>query len=182
MTARLFKDVTASRTHTATALGNQGARKPKRRATMFADIGRAKQLNDGTEVEIATKFARVLKVDDGHGLVLGWAIVCKKAGADYFDLQDDNIPEDSMLGAAVGFMQAGAMAKEMHTGGGTGTVLFAWPMTTDIAKAFEVETKTTGLMIAMKPDSAEMLAKFRDGTYTGFSIGGSRVTDEIVED
>ena len=179
MTARLFKDVTASQAHATTALGNQG-RKPKRRATMFADIGRAKQLNDGTNVEIATKFAQVLKVDEGHGLVLGWAIICKKDGADYFDLQDDNIPEDSMLGAAVDFMQTGAMAKDMHTGAGKGTVLFAWPMTTDIAKAFGIETKTTGLMIAMKPDSAEMLGKFRDGTYTGFSLGGWRIKDEKV--
>jgi hypothetical protein len=40
------------------------------------------------------------------------------------------------------------------------------------AKAFGVETKTTGLMIAIKPDSDDMLAKFRDGTLTGFSIGG----------
>jgi hypothetical protein len=40
-----------------------------------------------------SKFAEVLKVDESLGLVLGWAIVCKKDGCDYFDLQEDHIPE-----------------------------------------------------------------------------------------
>jgi Putative phage serine protease XkdF len=126
------------------------------------------------------KYAEVLKVDESLGLVLGWAIVCKKDGADYWDLQDDHIPESSMLSAAIDFMQHSRVAKEMHSGESAGSVLFAFPMTEDIAKAFGVETKTTGLMIAMKPDSDDMLSKFKDGTYTGFSIGGSRLDDEEV--
>lgn len=125
-----------------------------------------------------SKYAEVLKVDDNLGLVLGWAIVCKQDGADYFDLQNDHIPEDAMLKASADFMQNSRVAKEMHSGGAAGSVVFAFPMTTDIAKAFGVETQTTGLMIAMRPDSDEMLAKFRDKTFTGFSIGGTRVTDE----
>lgn len=162
MTARLFKDMTASDAHTRTALGNESKRKGKQGDTVITMI----------------KSVDVLKVDDALGLVFGWAIVCKKDGKDYFDLQDDCIPEDAMLKATVDFVAAGSIAKEMHVGGAAGTVLFAFPMTTEIAKAFGVETKTTGLMIAMKPDSADTLAKFRDGTFTGFSIGGQRVTDE----
>jgi hypothetical protein len=130
--------------------------------------------------KVTTKFAEILKVDDSLGLVLGWAIVCKKDGCDYFDLQEDNIPEASMLSAAVDFMQNSRMAKEMHAGEAAGTVIFAFPLTEDIAKAFGIETKTTGLMIAMKPDSDEMLAKFRNGELTGFSIGGHRIHDEDV--
>ncbi len=63
------------------------------------------------------------------------------------------------------------------------TPLRCWldsPLTEDIAKAFGIDTKTTGLMIAMKPDSDDMLAKFRNGELTGFSIGGHRINDEIV--
>jgi hypothetical protein len=59
--------------------------------------------------------------------------------------------------------------------------VFAFPMTTDIAKAFGVETKTTGLMIGLKPDNNAMLAKFKSGELTGFSIGGFRIEDEGVE-
>ena len=125
--------------------------------------------------------AEFVKVDEALGLVLGWAIVCKKDGEDYYDLQDDHIPEDAMLRASVDFMQNSRMAKEMHEGESKGSILFAFPMTTDIAKAFGIETKTTGLLIAMKPDSDETLQKFRDGTYTGFSIGGHRLIDEEVD-
>lgn len=123
----------------------------------------------------------ICKVDDNLGLVMGFAIVCKKDGQDYFDVQGDHIPEDAMLGAAVDFMQNSRVAKEMHAGDQKGAVLFAFPLTAEIAKSFGIETKTTGLMIAMKPDDPAMLAKFKDGTYTGFSIGGRRITDEDVQ-
>jgi hypothetical protein len=126
------------------------------------------------------KFAQVLKVDESLGLVMGWAIVCKQMGVDYYDLQDDHIPEAAMLSASVDFMQNSRMAGEMHDGEGRGSIVFAFPMTSDIAKAFGIDTKITGLMIAMKPDSDEMLEKFRDGTYTGFSIGGARLEDEAA--
>jgi hypothetical protein len=56
--------------------------------------------------------------------------------------------------------------------------LFAFPLTEDIAKAFGLETKTTGLMIAVKPHDKETLEKFRNKEYTGFSIGGYRIADE----
>ena len=125
-----------------------------------------------------SKYAEVLKVDESLGLVLGWAIVCKKDGEPYFDLQDDHIPEDAMLAASADFMLHSRVAKEMHAGDAAGSIVFAFPMTTEIAKAFGVETKTTGLMIAMKPASDEMLAKFRNGMLTGFSIGGVRIQDE----
>ncbi len=142
----------------------------------YKDVGR---LSNALKRE--AEAARVVKVDESHGLVFGYAIVCKRDGEDYYDLQGDHIPEDAMLGAAVEFMEHSRTAKEMHAGDAKGSIVFAWPLTTDIAKAFDIEPKTTGLMIAMKPDDPAMLAKFRDGTYTGFSIGGRRIDDEIVE-
>jgi Putative phage serine protease XkdF len=144
-------------------------------------MAKAVMFRDVTGRPPTAKYAEVLKVDDSLGLVLGWAIVCKKDGADYFDLQDDHIPEQSMLRAAAEFMQNSRVAKEMHEGVSAGTVVFAFPMTTDIAKAFGVETKTTGLMIGLKPDNDAMLTKFKSGELTGFSIGGFRIEDEGVE-
>lgn len=123
--------------------------------------------------------AEVIKVDDTLGLVMGFAIICKQDGVEYYDLHNDHIPEDAMLDAASDFMLNSRVAKEMHVGGGKGSVVFAWPMTSDIAKAFGLEVKTTGLMIAMKPEP-EMLKKFQSGELTGFSIGGHRVLDEEV--
>ena len=175
LTGALGKDATASSVHKPTALGNQ---RRKRSATLFSDIGKPAGRDPQISVADVQKFVPVLKVDESLGLVFGWAIVCKQDGADYFDLQDDHIPEASMLKASADFMASARVARQMHAGEAAGTVVFAFPMTSDIAKAFGVETKTTGLMIALKPDDKAMLDKFRDGTYTGFSIGGWRVTDE----
>lgn len=124
---------------------------------------------DISPVDNAVKLA---KVDDSLGLVFGWAIISKLNGREYYDTQGDYIPEDVMLKAASNYMQNGAVAKEMHVGSEKGKVVFAWPMTADIAKSMGLSTQQTGLMIAMKPDNESMLQKFRDGTYSGFSIGG----------
>ena len=124
----------------------------------------------------------VVKVDDTLGLVMGYAIISTREGEPYFDSQGDHIPEASMLEASVDFMKNSRVAKEMHQGEEKGSVLFAWPLTEEIAKAFGIQTSTTGLMIAMLPDNEEVLEKFKSGEYTGFSIGGSRIEDEEVED
>jgi hypothetical protein len=55
--------------------------------------------------------------------------------------------------------------------------VFAFPLTTEIAKSLGITTKQTGLLIAMRP-SESVLSKFKDGTYTGFSIGGGYGTLE----
>jgi hypothetical protein len=128
-------------------------------------------VSDTPEIEFEHA-TQVLKVDDQLGIVFGFAIVSKVDGEDYFDVQGDHIPEDAMLKAADDFMRHSRVAKEMHRGDQTGDVVFAFPLTTEIAKALDIQTKRTGLLIGMRPGETA-LAKFRDGTYTGFSIGGS---------
>ena len=127
-------------------------------------------------------YTEFTKVDEDQGLVMGFAIVSTVDGADYYDVQGDHIPESSMLAAATDFMKNSRVAKEMHDGDPVGDIVFAWPLTSDIAKAFGIETKKTGLMIAMKPSSDALLEKFRSGEFTGFSIGGFRVEDEDADD
>jgi hypothetical protein len=143
-----------------------------------APLGAKKPKKDDDAMKFDTE-AQVFKVDDTLGLVFGWAIVCNKNGEPYFDTQGDNIPEDAMLKASADFMQNSRVAKDMHQGDQIGPVVFAWPMTAEIAKAMGIETDTTGLMIAMLPPP-DVLAKFKDGSYTGFSIGGRREVDEDV--
>lgn len=175
----LSKDVTASSVHADTAIGND-VKPPKRKATLFSGImNKPKTTQQNLDVDVDKAFAKasVVKVDESLGLVFGFAIVSKKDGADYYDLQGDHIPEDSMLKAATDFMVNSRVAKEMHTGDANGTVVFAFPLTSDIAKALEIETKQTGLLIAMRPAEG-MLGKFKSGEYTGFSIGGHRLIDE----
>ncbi len=144
--------------------------------------------------------SQILKVDVSHGLVFGFAIVSKlrnDAGEleDYYDLNVDvagphagkrvpeHITEDAMFKCAVDAASSGVQmaGNYMHAGEDTGTYNFMFPMTEDIAKALEIETKRTGLLVAYKPE-AEVLAKFADGTYTGFSMEGARVTFEEHDD
>lgn len=123
---------------------------------------------------------KVSKVDENLGLVFGYAIVCKVGGEEYFDVQGDHIPEEAMLEASLDFMENSQVAKEMHQGEQQGSVVFAFPLTTDIAASMGIQVQKTGLMIAVKPASEEVLEKFRTGEYTGFSIGGRRIQDEEV--
>lgn len=122
----------------------------------------------------------VLKVDDSLGVIFGWGMVCKEDGVDYWDLQENWIPEDAMLKAATDFMCHSRVLGDMHKDAEGGAVVFAFPLTTDVAKAFGIECKTSGMMIGVKPASEATLQKFRDGIYTGFSIGGRHIRLEDV--
>ena len=114
----------------------------------------------------------VLKVDDTLGLVFGFAIICEKDGTPYFDLQGDHVSEEEMLKASLDFMENSQIVDEMHDQDDKGTVVFAFPVTNDIAKALDIQTDRTGLVIGMKPNE-EILAKYKSGEYKGFSIGGT---------
>lgn len=124
----------------------------------------------------------VCKVDDKLGLVFGYAMVSKIEGEPYFDLQGHHIPEDVMLKMLTDFMVDYNVAKDMHSGDQVGKYVFAFPLTEDIAKSLDIEAKKTGALVAMKPDSDELLQKFVSGEYTGFSIGGTDAIFEEVND
>lgn len=121
----------------------------------------------------------IVKVDAKLGLVFGFAIVTKIDGEPYFDSQDDHIPDEAMLKASTDFMKSARVAKEMHTGQQIGDIVFAFPLTEEIAKSLSIQSRANGLLIAMQPQPS-VLAKFKDGTYTGFSIGGKRIQDQDV--
>ena len=128
---------------------------------------------------------RIAKVDKKLGMVFGWAVICKVNGEDYYDRNIDqagkhegqrvpeHITEDAMLKSAVGFVEKGAKANEMHVGPDIGCYPFVFPMTSDIAKAMGIQTDKTGLMVALKAPP-DVIAKFETGEYTGFSIEGKR--------
>lgn len=123
--------------------------------------------------EFAT-FFKAAGVDEGLGLVYGWGIVCKENGVDYYDVQKNHIPEPAMVAATTEFMKDSRMAGEQHARMDAGTIVHSFPLTTEIAKAMGLETTKTGWMVAAAPDAA-MLAKFKSGDLTGFSIGGEHL-------
>lgn len=114
--------------------------------------------------------ARVVKFNDELGLVFLWAFTTTdENGVDYFDTHGDNIVEQDIIKVAAEFMENGGLTDEMHDEEPDGRVVFAMPMTKEVAAAFDIETKQTGLMIGMKP-STEVFQKFKSGEYTGVSI------------
>jgi hypothetical protein len=113
----------------------------------------------------------VAKVDEELGIVFGFSIVCKEDGEDYYDTQNDNIPEPVMLKSTFAYMSGDRIAKDSHRGRAIGQVVFGFPLTGEIAKALDIQTARTGFLIGMRPRS-DVMAKFKAGDYTGFSIGG----------
>ena len=138
-------------------------------------IGKATMTNIQKDFQIA-------KVNEELGLVFGYAIVCQDNGEDYYDLQGDHIPEDAMLKAWLGYMEksglgvAGDMHKSVEQ---RGTVVGAFPLTSDIAKSLGITPAKTGMIIAMKPDK-DVFDKFKSGERTGFSIGGKVINPEAA--
>lgn len=131
--------------------------------------------------EAADEFSasvEVVKVDEELGIVFGYGIICKVDGEPYYDLggvatpdESHYIPEDVMLKMAADFMEKSRRTDAMHDESDHGPVVFAFPMTSEIAKQFGIETNVTGLMVGTRPKK-ETLAKFKSGEFTGFSIGG----------
>ena len=144
----------------------------------------------------------VLNIDSEHGLVFGYAIVCKVRAdhesdfEDYYDLNIDhegvhkgqrvpeNITEDAMFkgavdAAATGFQVAG---NELHQGPNVGSYYFMLPLTEAMATALNWKVTKTGLVVGYHPGDADVLAKFKNGTYTGFSIEGARIEYEETEE
>lgn len=122
---------------------------------------------------------KVIKVDSTEGIVYGWGIVSAIDNKPYFDLQNEHIPENVMLKCCSEFMTDVRTTKNMHCGDSTGIVVHSFPMTDEIKKSFGIECNYSGWLVGVKPDNSETLQKFKDGKYTGFSIGGSGTKEEV---
>lgn len=121
---------------------------------------------------------KVIKVDSELGLIFGFGIVCKVKEEDvhkeYYDTDNQHIPEDVMLKSTTEFMVGKRINNNDHTDNDVGTVVHSFPLTEDIAKSLGIQSDIYGWLVAVKPD-AETLQKFKSGEYKGFSIEGSAV-------
>ena len=124
-------------------------------------------------MDTKTIHCEVAKASAERGLVFGYALVSTEGGKDYYDSDNDNIPEDVMLDAAAEFMKGDRFAYASHDykRGEIGSVLFAFPMTQDIADSLEIQTPRTGLLVGMKVEDPNVLAEFVKGERIGFSVG-----------
>lgn len=121
--------------------------------------------------------ASEVKVLESLGLVVGKAIVCTEKGEDHYDLQGDHIPELVAVEAMVDFMEGARTHKVMHQGEAAGEFSGWLPIVESTKAALGIECDWTGIAVCFRP-SEEIMAKYVDGTYTGFSIGGLCAYDE----
>jgi hypothetical protein len=137
-------------------------------------------MSDKTETT-GSRFEVVCKArsaDTGLGLVFGVGMVCKVRGTDgnfepFIDFQDDHIPDEEMLKASTHFMTKSRALKAMHDGVPVGEVVHSFPLTEEVAKAYDITTNQTMWLVAVKPADPADVEKFRTGEWTGFSIGGT---------
>lgn len=73
-----------------------------------------------------------------------------------------------------------AASKDMHVGDDIQEVVQMLPVTEELAKALNWDIQKTGLVIAMKP-TANVLAMYKSGERTGFSIAGTGTLTEMKE-
>lgn len=149
-------------------------------------------------MDTVKRFFEVRKenISDELGIVVGWAITCTKGGQPYYDLNVDRegalkgqrVPEhishSEMMKAAAEFADTDAPGNVMHAGPDVGKFLFLFPFDNDVYKALfglEQDAPITGLAVGYKPPP-DVLAKFKSGELTGFSIEGWHDHSELVPD
>lgn len=139
--------------------------------------------------------ATIMKVEESLGLIIGFSIVCEVDGQPYYDLGEvvdgvrivDHITPAAMLKSSAEFMANSRVAGEMHERDENddpvqaGDVVFAFPLTAEIAASLDITTKRTGLLTAIRPHDPAVLDKARKGEYRGFSIGGHVVRGRLEE-
>ncbi len=128
----------------------------------------------------------VAKVDQSMRLVFGWGSVCQKrneAGEleQYYDTDNQAFPEDVTIKGWCEFMGDVRVHKAMHDGEPVGEVIFAFPVTDEIFKSLGLEVGSqTGVIVAVKVNDDNVLEKFHNKTYKGFSIGGSATFEDVA--
>lgn len=130
----------------------------------------------------------VTKASADQPLVYGWGSICRQRDAsgemvDYWDTDSEHFPEDVTEKAWRDFMLNSRHMDVMHDEKPMGKVVYAFPMISEIAQSFGLldALDRTGVIVGVQVDDPEVLANFRSGAYTGFSIGGSASYQDVTE-
>ena len=132
-------------------------------------------------MELTLKQARI---DEGHRMAIGWAVISTIDGEPYVDTDDDWIPDDVVFDAAVRYAGGDRVGKVMHAGATVGRVVLVMPLTIDVMKALGVESAFSGLAVGMKLDEGiagdAALEAVKAGILKGFSIGGGLARRKVT--
>lgn len=124
---------------------------------------------DPVRVEIEVKIS---KRSDEQRIVWGWASVSTVGGEPVYDAHGDYWPADEMMKTANEFMKDVRVLKAMHSGEQIGRIIHSFPMTSEIAKAFDIETDKEGWIIGTYVEDDKKWEDAKNGKLPAFSIGG----------
>jgi hypothetical protein len=131
----------------------------------------------------------ITKRDDERRQVFGWLSVAKTAAGEMVvDLHGDIIPVEELEKAVYAYMGKSRRMKDMHErdaqddGAPIGVLIESMMFTVEKMKAMGIPPGTVpeGWWIGYQVDDNETWAKIKDGTYKGFSIGGSAKRERVA--
>lgn len=114
----------------------------------------------------------VTEVNESLGIVFGWGMITNINNEPYYDLDNQCFSNDLMVKATSEFMESDRISNDSHSTSDIGLVVHSFPLSKDIADSMGIFSNINGWMVGVKP-TADILAKFVSGEYTGFSIEGS---------
>lgn len=120
----------------------------------------------------------VTGVNESLGIVFGWGMVTDIDNEPYFDDDNQHINSSVMIKATSDFMENSRTSNDSHTETDIGTVIHSFPVTKEIAESMGIESNISGWMVGVKP-TTEILQKFLSGEYTGFSIEGEGIMEDL---
>jgi hypothetical protein len=199
-TAKLFCEMVKQQpgvgsVHAQTALGNQSARRRKQRqlAIEQAEQRRKKPVNGSAAADGAANgdlgkdwslTLKIAKAEPERQMIFGWASVVAKDGKYIIDKQGDIIPVEELENAVLEYMLYAREHGVMHAVKGTGRLVMSFLTTPEFMKAFKLKQADDqiGWIVGYKIEDPELWAAHKRGILPEFSIGGSSVPFESVDD
>lgn len=142
----------------------------------FAPLFALKQLPlEHSVTHKVTIEGQILKADDEHHVVYGWASVISDGGVDVVDSQGDVIKSAELVFATTEFMKSARDSLEMHKGSPIGQVVHSFPLTSEISKSLGIDTSKEGWIVGVYVSDDKVWKSVKSGDLSCFSIGGEAV-------
>jgi hypothetical protein len=137
----------------------------------------------GTTVSEATSKSqddfKIIKVDEEHRILYGWASVTTYKGELVVDRQGDAIETDTMHKAVHEFMKGVRVGKFNHDGEPIGQIVHSFPVTKEICAALEIQSDKEGWITGFYVEQDELWEAVKSGEYAELSIGGAAMREEL---
>lgn len=126
--------------------------------------------------------AQIVKRDDDKQIAYGWASIFEVGGKPVVDRQGDMISAEEIRKTAHSFVQHSRVAKVLHEGDATGTIVESMVLDRDVQKALGIDLGKSGWWIGMHIPNPDIWARVKSGELPAFSIGGRGRRREVTSD